>query len=569
MIRKLSSASAAAALVTTVAALLIASTGSKTYPSQSLPMTLEQQRHIELIRVGAKPSHLWVYDGKVRHLITLPTQIQHVVVIDMENRTVDNLLSAYYAQSFQGSASTQWHNVMNLHDPTSLMPTPLTTNLLSARFDPHHQHDDFLNEVGEGFNWPNEGFSCSPGYCSPPPSGPLTGYSYVPMWETSVYAGFIQNYASADEVFQANQGPSMPSHQYLIAGQSGGIAGSTYAPVALADNPKVSPTPGTAEVDFVQDPEQGDDTVYCNVPNNKRSLTLDMTQPWPETVDEFSSPLPPCEVYGHGTILDEIASISPVTYDDWQYIAASNGGYWAAPTSVKNLYDDWSANTADPNQPFIKDPNAYKFVQNIQRLGNSPRPFAALTYVTPCSISSDHADTSGNDVFGPAWVGTVVNAIGNSTYWDHTAIIITWDDWGGWYDHVHWPESILNPYPNGMSPPPNLKDPNEWGLRVPLIIISPYAKTVGYVSHGPGGTLTNPIPRSQSAILNLVETIFDLGSLNADDYANRDSSNNVDDMMDMFNFSPAPRAFSPAPIYSGYQFLDNCSPPPVTPTPPP
>jgi phospholipase C len=568
MSRPLSSIGAAIALVTIVTALLIASTGSKTYPAQGPPMTLKQQRHIELVQLGAKPSQVWVYDGKVRHLITFPTQIQHVVVIDMENRTVDNLFSAYYNLSFNQTQT--WHQVMNLWNPASTTQQVIS-NPLSAKFDPHHKHEDFLREVqalSSGFDYPNEHFSCAPGSCSPPPSGPLTGYSYVPAWETPVYASFIQNYASADEVFQANQGPSMPSHQYLISGQSGGIAGSTYAPVALADNPKVSPSPGAGENDFVQDPEQGDDTVYCDTPNNKTSLTLDMTQQWPEQVGAFSSPLPPCETYGHGTILDEIAKVTSPTYFAWQYIAASDGGYWAAPTSVKNLYNDWNANRTDPNQPFIMDPNAYKFVQNIQGLGNSPRPFADLTYITPCNISSDHADISGSDVFGPAWVGTVVNAIGNSTYWNHTAIIVTWDDWGGWYDHAHWPESLHNLYPNGTSTPPNSADPNEWGLRVPLIIISPYAKSVGYVSHGPGGTLSNPVPRSQSAILNLVETLFNLGSLNADDYANRDSLNKVDDMMDMFNFSPSASAFKPAPIYSGYQLLDNCSPPPVTPTPP-
>ena len=65
---------------------------------------------------------------------------------------------------------------------------------------------------------------------------------------------------------------------------------------------------------------------------------------------------------------------------------------------------------------------------------------------------------------GPSWVAAIVNAIGNSPYWSNTAIIIVWDDWGGWYDHV--------------PPPPRLADGTKWGagyvygFRVPLIVVS-------------------------------------------------------------------------------------------------
>ena len=70
-----------------------------------------------------------------------------------------------------------------------------------------------------------------------------------------------------------------------------------------------------------------------------------------------------------------------------------------------------------------------------------------------------------------------MNAIGTSSYWSNTAIIITWDDWGGWYDHV---------------PPPKLvNDGTSWGsgyvygFRVPLIVVSPYAKARAYFSRQP------------------------------------------------------------------------------------
>lgn len=84
-------------------------------------------------------------------------------------------------------------------------------------------------------------------------------------------------------------------------------------------------------------------------------------------------------------------------------------------------------------------------------------------------------------------------------------------------------ESANNVYRdfNGISPNPS--DPYEWGFRVPVLVISPYVKFAGYVSH---------TPRSQSAILNLIETLFTLPSLGVDDKAN-----GSDNMMDMFNFN--------------------------------
>ena len=61
---------------------------------------------------------------------------------------------------------------------------------------------------------------------------------------------------------------------------------------------------------------------------------------------------------------------------------------------------------------------------------------------------------------------SVVNAIGASPFWNSTAIFLQWDDWGGWYDHVDPPKM------DAMGP----------GFRVPLLVVSPYARH-GYVSH--------------------------------------------------------------------------------------
>ena len=142
---------------------------------------------------------------------------------------------------------------------------------------------------------------------------------------------------------------------------------------------------------------------------------------------------------------------------------------------------------------------------------------AQVSWVIPNGVNSDHPGTTAT-AGGPSWVASVVNAIGNSPYWANTAIVITWDDWGGWYDHV---------------PPPKLvADGTSWGsgyvygFRVPLIVVSPYARA-GYISH------TN---HDFGSILNLIEKTFNVPSLGyADAYAH--------DLSDCFNFSQTPLPF--------------------------
>ncbi|MBV9155976.1 MAG: hypothetical protein JO097_06920 [Acidobacteriaceae bacterium] len=112
----------------------------------------------------------------------------------------------------------------------------------------------------------------------------------------------------------------------------------------------------------------------------------------------------------------------------------------------------------------------------------------------------------------PAWVTSIVNAVGQSSYWPDTAIFVTWDDWGGWYDHV---------------PPPQL-DVNGLGFRVPLIVISPYAKK-HFVSHA---------QHEFGPILHYMEKTLGLPSLGQADAR-------TDDLSDFFDYTQPPSSFTP------------------------
>src|SRR6185437_16280910 len=136
----------------------------------------------------------------------------------------------------------------------------------------------------------------------------------------------------------------------------------------------------------------------------------------------------------------------------------------------------------------------------------------AVSWVIPSGQNSDHA--AGVDT-GPQWVASVVNAIGKSPAWNSTAVIVVWDDWGGYFDHVA---------------PPQL-DYQGLGFRVPMLVISPYVKKTGYISH---------TQYEFGSILRFVEENWRLKPLGTTDVR-------ATSIGDIFDFRIAPRPFQPAP----------------------
>jgi phospholipase C len=158
---------------------------------------------------------------------------------------------------------------------------------------------------------------------------------------------------------------------------------------------------------------------------------------------------------------------------------------------------------------------------------------AAVTWVAPIGQASPITPGSAHTNGGPSWVAAVVNAVGNSAFWSDTAIIVTWDDWGGWYDHV--------------PPPKVINDGKSWGsgyvygFRVPLIVVSPFAKPA-HISH---------VNHDFGSILKFIEEVFSLGTLG---YAD----GRADNLADCFNFSQPPLKFKTidAPLKADYFIND-------------
>jgi phospholipase C len=405
------------------------------------------------------------------HAVTDPPKIQHVVIIFQENRTPDNLFHGLPGADIVESG------VNSEGETIPLTPIPLANN-----YDLGHTHFGFLLMLNGGRmdGADKVGIACT-GRRNCAPSNPQ--FKYVNPAEVRPYFDLAETYTFADRMFQTNQGPSFPAHQFILSGTS---APTQISTLFAAENPS--------------GPNAFSDA-GCTAPPQEKVLLIDPTGR--ESESQY-----PC--FEHLTLIDFLDAFSV----SWRYYAPSAGIIWTAPNAIRHLRfgPDWGGVVLQPTRIFV-DIAAHSL--------------ANVSWVIPSGQDSDHPLL--NRGTGPSWVAAIVDAIGDSPYWSNTAVFITWDDWGGWYDHVAPP--VINAY--------------EYGFRVPLIVVSPYAKA-HYVSH---------VMHHFGSILRFIEKNFSLPSLN---YAD----SRADDLSDCFDLTQAPLVFHDivAPVGADY-FLRRSAPP--------
>ena len=464
-----------------------------------------------------------------RIILTQPGQIAHVVIIFQENRTPDNLFQGLCAANSGvpgcGTNSTQYDIVSSgidsKGDTIPLTPIDLgTTGSKPQNYDLSHSHEAFVEMYDGGKMDGADLISCAPDAECPPNAHPNPQFKYVEPSDVGPYLTLAQQYTFGDHMFQTNQGPSMPAHQYIIAGTSwNGTSGST---LFQADNPNLPTGDGGATAAAAN--------TGCSAPANETVPMIDVSNPsWPANE---STTMFPC--YEHPTLMD----VLDAQKISWRYYANTPScappapcpptGIWVAPNAIQHMCGNNGPNTPCTNPEWIS--HVLVETQVLTDISNGQLP--AVSWVIPDGKSSDHALSNTGE--GPSWVSSVVNAIGQSKYWANTAIIIAWDDWGGWYDHV--------------APPPG-KNSYEYGFRVPLLVVSPYAKA-GYISKQ---------THDFGSILKFIEGVFNLPTIDpsvgfADSYA-------PDDLADCFNFNQTPLVFHTLPSqYDASHFLNDKRP---------
>ncbi len=397
-------------------------------------------------------------------------KIQHVIVVVQENRTIDNLF-----QGFPGADTLPYG--MSGGVRKRLIPLPLQYAL-----DPDHSHMGFVadydNGALDGFDhrYVNRGCYQMRPQC--------TAYAFVRSSDSVIYFSLAKQYALADHVMQMNEGPSFANHIHLVAA-SGGY------PIAVAGNEK-----------------EGANGPGCMSPSDSTVPGIDLRIAFPGGL--LPNPIPACR--NLATVLG-LVDQQGLT---WRYYTPTvtdvkniSLDFWTPPVYVKALYAN--------DRPKVVAPKT-RILDDIR--GGA---LASVSYTAPTIVESDHPHQPaiGEDPqAGPHWVDSIVSAVAASpAYRNNTAILVTWDDWGGWYDHYVPPAQ----FHYGATA-------NQYGFRTPLLVMSPYV--VKAVDHA---------PRSQASIIRFIESVFGLPSLGALDAK-------TDDLSGMFNFGQAPIRYHQAGV---------------------
>jgi hypothetical protein len=357
--------------------------------------------------------------------------------------------------------------------------------------DPGHFHANFVT-MWDGVQMDN---ACN---------GDASCYAYVQRSDVQPYFDIAINYGFANYMFQTNEGPSFPAHQFIFSGTSApiGVFQQTYFDWFAADNPPngfgnktgcSSPDPNQMDIENGIKPDGHLSNAWYHPPGLTYSY--------------------PC--YDHPTLTDLLDAVPPpIGPISWKYYAPKEGSIWTAPTAISHICGGVNQGPC----PYFKPGGKYASKVSFEGPNNTAPIFgdigtcnlAAVTWVIPDMKWSDHPGATDNQGTGPDYVGNLVNAIGGSlctnpndgkSYWDSTAILITWDDWGGWYDHV--PPFKTGGQTNGWG------QSYTYGFRVPMLVVSAYTPA-HYVS---GNTLTQggevfPYIHDFGSILAFIENNF-------------------------------------------------------------
>lgn len=442
--------------------------------------------------------------------------IKHIVIIIQENRSFENLFAGYPGADAPMTGTNSIGKQVALH-PISMLDSRDVSHIYATGFR------DVDGGKMDGFNLnPTSNLvlvSTNPFTIKNEAAGKAGDYSYafVGRAEARPYWAMARRYTLSDRMFPTNLSASWTAHIAFVT-----------------SNLRLSPGLGLRDFPIV--PGRGFSSGApwnCDASPQTKTATVEYLS----AVKYRKGPPgpPPCFSPSQYTSMADTLDKAKVS---WRYYAPEigttgvgpTGGLWSAFGSIKRVRygPDWK-NVINPPGQIIKDVRAGTLAQ--------------VTWVVPDWYDSDHAGyptllkLAGAKVsMGPAWVASIVNTIGMSRFWKDTAIIVTWDEWGGFYDNV--------------SPPRT--GPAGQGVRVPAIAISPYARP-GFVSH---------TTYEFGSVLKFVEQTFNVPPLGPASAGYTDS--NTNSIVDSFDFKQKPLAFkripAPYPASCFYVSVPTCLP---------
>ena len=420
-------------------------------------------------------------------------KIRHVVVIMQENRSFDS-----YFGTFPGADGIPASNGQF----TVCLPDPQTGGCDKPYYNPAdvnsgaaHTHaasgadvdggkmDGF---VGEAERSPKGCSARTNPACSQGGTPDVMGYHDARQIPN--YWAYAENFTLDDHMFEPVTSWSLPDHLYMVSAWSALCTSS--APSSCRNQITGPYTPAMQQSFVSQAMATGTAPVSAAWTDITYLLHKDGVS-WGYYVETGDQP--DCE--------DDAATCPPLPQ------SYRTPGIWNPLPLFTDVQHDGQVHNVQPVRNYL----------SAAKAGTLP----AVSWITPSQTNSEHPPASIHE--GQAWVTNLVNAVMNGPDWSSTAIFLSWDDWGGFYDHVV---------------PPTV-DGNGYGLRVPTIIISPYARK-GFIDHQ---TL------SHDAFLKFIEDDF-LGGARLDPARDgrpdprpdvRESEPQLGNLVNDFDFQQAPR----------------------------
>ena len=377
-------------------------------------------------------------------------QIKHIIFFVKENRTFDDYFGTYPGANGATTATDSFGKVVPLKHQPDQIPADIS----------HASEAGYMAYDGGKM----DKFNLIPSGKDPKPKDSYGNYSLTQMLQPDIpnYWTYAQNFVLGDNMFSSLMGPSFPNHLYTVAAQSGGAV----------NNPKTDKNIGTLN-------------------NSTHGWGCDVKNQQVQVKDASGAITLQEACFDFNTLADELDAKNY----GWRYYApqANQGGYiWSSFNAIKHIRygADWQF--VVPIEQFEKNAAA----------GTLP---TVSWIVTPGTVS-EHPPASV--CVGENWTVQLLNSLMKGQDWSSTAVFLTWDDFGGFYDHV----------------PPQQVDGYGLGFRVPLLVISPYAKK-GYIDH---------TQYEYSSMLRFAEDQLGLPTMTGRDKA-------ADNMMGAFDFTQTPR----------------------------
>jgi len=467
------------------------------------------------------------------------SKVKHVIVVVQENRTPDNLFNQ--DANLRANGGIVQPNAQNqaLACKEGGSAITLTGTSLFTCWDTKHSHSpDWINMWNHGamngacdivVKWHNDSPPWCPDYV---PNCVTNGFrgtstcSYTDVDNTNgvldPYFYIADHFGWANDMFQTNQGPSLPAHQFIFSGTSAPLGYSSPNPPLCPDGDNNSwecykwfdaeNVSLVGDASCIGDSGQAARDVAPK-PGSNNDEALAYTPPFPLNTPGF-----PC--YEHATLTDLLngAGIS------WRYYARHEGELWTAPAAIQHICqtsgygghcqgpDFIGGRTLPPRvelESYDPHDNSGDGAPILTEIDNCTLP--SVSWVIPDGNWSDHSGgpvaTKGDG--GPSWVSAIINRVALATscdssvggYWYDTVILVTWDDWGGYYDHVVPPNcGPLQPcgYPGGTG------FQYVYGFRVPLLVVGAYVKQSAQPPASYTGYISN-VNHDFGSILNFIE----------------------------------------------------------------